>query len=609
MILKIISEGYRIPFYNKPPLHMPHTGKDIKTPFSKDMEVQIQAMKKMGVLESAQLSPSFLSSLFLNQKEDGSFRPIFNLRRLNLHVHLTKFRLINQEKVPSFLQPKDWLAKIDLSNAYFHLSIAPSHRRYLRLIFGGELLQMTCLPFGLASAPKIFASLTNWVAQILRERGVRTLVYLDDFLLAHQNKETLRSQVEYTVQLLESLGWQINYKKCVLIPQKEIQYLGITWDPHLNYKKLPIQKQNSLKEKILRLLNKGNANLKETQSLIGSLNFASIVVPYGRLHFRKLLELSNRLLESDPLTVSPLPKAVNSELVWWLANYQKSSLIHQPMVSHYISTDASGSGWGAQLDNAKLSGSWTPQEQTLHSNHKEMLAILKTIQGHTRLLSNSSISIQSDNKTVLSYLRNEGGTKSRSLMELTYQVFHLIQEHNLYISLHHLPGRYNVEADHLSRGSHHPEWHLLPTLTKTVFAKFGVPQIDLFASHRAHVVPNYVSLDAMDNRAVYTDAFSQIWKYKLAWVFPPPFLMPKVLTHLNTATGTYLVIAPRWEKAFWRPDLKRRATAAPFTVRNLADVLIDTVSNKAPAKIHELTIEIWRCGGGTSHLQTGLKNR
>lgn len=105
------------------------------TPVSPEMAEQIKLMILDKFLEPADSSASFVSPMFLVSKSDGSQRPILNLKNLNNYIQPMKFRLISHYNVPNFLQPGDWVAKVDLSRPYFHVPISRSHRRFLRVIY------------------------------------------------------------------------------------------------------------------------------------------------------------------------------------------------------------------------------------------------------------------------------------------------------------------------------------------------------------------------------------------------------------------------------------------------------------------------------------------
>uniref|UniRef100_A0A2H1W8C5 SFRICE_040034 n=1 Tax=Spodoptera frugiperda TaxID=7108 RepID=A0A2H1W8C5_SPOFR len=179
------------------------------------MSKELKALRRSGVVEKCDAANGFLSRMFLIPKTNGKVRQIFDLRRLNFFLKPAKFRLINQNHIPNFLQENDYLGKLDISQAYFHIPIKKSHRRYLAFAYAGEIFQMTALPFGLSSAPLAFARVSKWLASYLRERGIRVLVYLDDFLFANQDPNLLEGQIKYVVNLLQSLGWCVNLQKSI----------------------------------------------------------------------------------------------------------------------------------------------------------------------------------------------------------------------------------------------------------------------------------------------------------------------------------------------------------------------------------------------------------
>lgn len=88
-------------------------------------------------------------------------------------------------------------------------------------------------------------------------------------------------------------------------------------------------------------------------------------------------------------------------------------------------------------------------------------AIIRILQGQCHYLQSSILLIQCDNRTVVSCLRNEGGTKSQALVNLAKEVFKILYRYNVYMTTYHLPGNYNTDAGHLSRPKSCPEWHLL----------------------------------------------------------------------------------------------------------------------------------------------------
>ncbi|CAK1599031.1 unnamed protein product [Parnassius mnemosyne] len=533
-------------------------------------------MLKSGVLEQAEPSASFLSTFFLVPKPDGSYRPILNLKQLNRFVKTKPFRLFSHFRVPTFLQHQDWMAKLDLSQAYFHVPIARRHRRYLRLNYPinsnqHQLLQMTCLPFGLSSAPRTFASITNWVAEFLRNRGIRCVVYLDDFLLASQSMQQLQEDISLTIKIMQLLGWTINFEKSVLTPTQCLEFLGITWDTKLNAMSLSEKKCLTLRNALQQQLLKRKWSLKQYQILMGRLNFATYVTRRGRLHCRTLQYFSRQLSKDHPYRQVSIPLPVQSEMEWWLQAVGQSVPIHTNVVlTHLLTTDASDIGWGAQLGDISIGGTWTKRQLTWHANRKEMFAVHAAISHEQKLLQNSQVLLQTDNRTVVSYINKEGGSKSKKLLEQTLQLLALLDKFNIHLQAQYFPGRFNVEVDALSRQRTCPEWHLTTAATSKIFRMWGTPEIDLFASSTAHVTPKYVSVNIQDKQAQHHNAFCHQWHYKLAWLFPPPNLIPRVLNHLNQASGLYILIAPKWNKVSSPHSSRHENRHTPSTDSRLA---------------------------------------
>ena len=73
--------------------------------------------------------------------------------------------------------------------------------------------QYNALPFGLATAPRVFTKLLKPVLAHLRAKGLRLVAYLDDILLIGKDKADAELAYHQAKQLLEDLGFVINREK------------------------------------------------------------------------------------------------------------------------------------------------------------------------------------------------------------------------------------------------------------------------------------------------------------------------------------------------------------------------------------------------------------
>lgn len=95
---------------------------------------EISNLCRKGAIERvAECKGQFLSPFFVIQKSSGDWRFILNLKRLNEYIMAPHFKLENWKTVVRLLSPGDFLASIDIQDAYLHLPIRPEDRKFLRL--------------------------------------------------------------------------------------------------------------------------------------------------------------------------------------------------------------------------------------------------------------------------------------------------------------------------------------------------------------------------------------------------------------------------------------------------------------------------------------------
>ena len=120
--------------------------------------------------------------IFLKLKKHGiDYRMILNLKELNKFVAYQHFKMDSLKCVTSLMTQGCYMASVDTRDAYYTVPVALEHQKYLKFTWKDKLYQYTCLPNGLASAPRIFTKHLKTVFKILRQK--RPFIFV-----IHENK-------------------------------------------------------------------------------------------------------------------------------------------------------------------------------------------------------------------------------------------------------------------------------------------------------------------------------------------------------------------------------------------------------------------------------------
>ena len=183
----LLQYGYCIPFLREPPLSkVPIPMPSYHSLSTKGVVLGevTQALIAKSAVELAPLpSLGFYSRLFLVWKTSGSWRPVIDLSTLNLFVDVSHFKMETIQSVLLSVRQGDWMASIDLKEAYLQIPVHPESRRFLRFVAHGQVYQFTALCFGLSMAPQVFSRVMAPVSAILHTCGIRMRRYLDDWLV------------------------------------------------------------------------------------------------------------------------------------------------------------------------------------------------------------------------------------------------------------------------------------------------------------------------------------------------------------------------------------------------------------------------------------------
>ena len=315
--------GYCLPFLSTPPL----SNVPIPLPSYSPNSVKGAALEEVtlgliakGAVELAPLpSPGFYSRLFVVWKTSGSWRPVIDLSHLNRFVDVSHFQMETIQSVLLSVRQGDWMASIDLKEAYLQVPVHPASRHFLRFVFRDTVYQFKALCFGLSTAPQVFTRVMAPVSAILHSLGIRMRRYLDDWLVQSSSRESLLEDLQTVLRLCHELGIVINPKKSNLVPSQVVQYLGVVIDSTSFRASPSVERISRLQSTAAAFQSCASPTASLWLSLLGVLSSLAHLVPGGRLRMRSLQLCLHRSWNRQDLEAPVLASMeCLHDLQWWL---------------------------------------------------------------------------------------------------------------------------------------------------------------------------------------------------------------------------------------------------------------------------------------------------
>ena len=394
-------------------------------------------------------------------------------------MHIPSFKMPTLKHVQKLIQHGDYAFSIDLQDAYLHVPIVKHHHHFLHFVWHNVPYQWKVLPFGLATAPRVFMSLTNPILFLCHHKGLCIVIYLDDIFVLVHSKWVCRKACLCLCSLLVHPGLHIDFSKSDLCLSQTFTFLGLCWDTVHMSVSLPSDKLADIQHLALSLLQTTHVTVPKVMSFLGKANFCT----KGHSQLCHLC----RVIQHEMLSVFHSPTQLFSCVYFslsylhqleWLANLQQSPIPLQfPLLDVVIATDATPTHWAFYFQGSGLplsvSGAWSGSLCRAHISLQELHAVAIMLCRMAFFLSGKVVAMHLDNSTAKAYLWNQGGTVSPFLSRLACQILSLMNKHGITLLPAYIPTHLNVEADYLSWGWLLPEWHLLPQVAQAAFPLWG----------------------------------------------------------------------------------------------------------------------------------------
>ena len=578
-ILQVISQGYKIPFFELP------------TPFFKANNASalsnrsfvskaVNELLHTNLIEEIFCVPDIVNPLSVSTRSSGKQRLILDLRHVNTFIFKQKFKCEDLSVAIQIFDQGFHLFKFDLKSGYHHIEIFPAHRKFLTFArdFGNgssRYFQFCVLPFGLSSAPFIFTKMFKPLLKSWRSRGIPIAIFLDDGLGGGTDPVSAKiNSLALHSDLLKS-GFVPNEDKSQWEPIQIITWLGVILNTIDGSIKATDERIATL-SRDLENLSTGQkptrVHVKRVASVAGQIiSLSSCVGPVARIMTRFLFSVISSAVSWDCEVL--LTQDAISEIDFWRHNvHALNGKVYwgvKSLPAKITFSDASDSACGAfvQLQpGVELVShqNWSIAETTRSSTWRELKAVCFALEAFASRLSGSKVVWYSDNQNVTSILLN--GSRKNDLQLLALRAFQICLQFRIFLDPKWIPRDLNSRADRISRLIDFDDYELNDAIFQGLDELWGPHTVDRFACNYNAKLPRLNSRFFQPGSEA-VDAFCQDWRFNNNWLCPPVCLIARVIQHLELCQARGTLIAPLWKSSFFFgiPVLKMESTGAALS--------------------------------------------
>jgi hypothetical protein len=439
---------------------------------------------------------------------------------------------------------------------------------------------LTVLPFGWKPSPLVYHSLTEALNMYVRSLGIPGLGWIDDVLGSTERKfmnatdeeqfqSAFRSMVVLT-RILFKAGYFLGTKKCNLLPEKVLTYLGIDCDTLHERFLVPEERILKYVPILKKLTTKQWVSFSEVEKIVGKLVSLECAVPAGMWYTRE--QYSALRLSGIPPTATKAAKErkfikVSSQMLeeWnaWIyflqinkgSPWKKFSNI---FLQADISSDSSGRTFAGVVDfpledTRITAGDFENDMLDQDIQVKEAFALRATLQmlliQVPERLSGKNIICKVDNQVVKAVWERKGTSHNLALNNIGKDIFWLQYWGEFFLTLEYVRSELNV-SDEFTRQSPGLEASLSHSSFLKLWNKWGPFEWDIMASS-ANVMKDPAGRKLrffsryFDQSSQGVNIFSQNLQHlQKVYCFPPLPIIGTVLKYLEQQKVDCVLVLP-----------------------------------------------------------------